>query len=65
MNENWEHRENKMEELKIFMYHMLLHTLDERLPKGDNKMQEKHENVEEIKIESHNHDYSSLKDPYH
>jgi hypothetical protein len=50
MNENREHMENKMEELKKSMSEMLLHTLDDKLPKGDNNMQGIHENVEEIKI---------------
>jgi glutamyl-tRNA reductase len=40
MNENQEHVENKMEELKKSMYDTLLHTLDERLPKGDKKCKE-------------------------
>jgi hypothetical protein len=54
-----------MLELQNSMSSMILHTLDERLPKGDIKMQGNHENVEEINIESHNHDYSSLQDPHH
>jgi hypothetical protein len=44
---------------------MILHTLDERLSKGYIKMQGNHENVEEINIESLNHDYSSLQHPHH
>jgi hypothetical protein len=62
---------------------MLLHTLDERFPKGEIGMQGNHENrenkivepqshmgniltnVENINIESQNHDYSSLQDAYH
>jgi hypothetical protein len=54
-----------MLELQNSMSSMILHALDERLPKGDIKMQGNHENVEEIKIESQNHDYSSLQDPHH
>lgn len=41
------------------MIFIFLNTLDERLPKGDFKVQGDHENVEEINIESQNHDYSS------
>ena len=52
MNENQEHMENKMEELNKSMFEMLLHTLHERLPKGDNNMQGIHEIVEKINIES-------------
>jgi hypothetical protein len=52
----------KMEQLQNSMSSMILHTLDERFPKGDIKMQGNHENVENINIESHNHDYSSLQD---
>ena len=46
MNENLEHVEKKMEEWKHFMYDVLLHTLDDRLPKGDNKIQGNRENLE-------------------
>jgi hypothetical protein len=46
MNENLEHVEKKMEEWKNLMYDVLLHTLDDRLPKGDNKIQGNHENLE-------------------
>jgi hypothetical protein len=56
MMENMEkmekHMENKMLELKNSMSSMILHALDERLPKGDIKLQGNHENVEEINIES-------------
>ena len=47
------------------MSSMILHALYERLPIGDIKMQGNHENIEEINIESQNHDYSSLQDPHH
>jgi hypothetical protein len=57
--------ENKMLEMKKFISSLILHTLDERLPKGYIKLKGNHENVEEIKIESQNHDYSSLQDPHH
>jgi hypothetical protein len=65
MDENMECMENKRLELKNYMPSMILHDLYERLPKGDIKMKGKHENVEEIKIESQNHDYSSLQNPHH
>jgi len=65
MDENQEHMENKMLELKISMSSLILHALDERLPEGDIKMHGNHENVREINIESVNHDYSSLKDPHY
>jgi hypothetical protein len=54
-----------MLELQNSMSSMILHAQDERLPKGDIKIQGNQENREEIKIESHNHDYSSLEDPHH
>jgi hypothetical protein len=57
--------ENKMLELKIFMYYVILHALDERLLIRDIKMQCNRENIEEINIESQNHDYSLLQDPHH
>jgi hypothetical protein len=44
--------EKKMLELQNSMPSMILHSLDERLPKGYIKMQGNRENVEEIKIES-------------
>jgi hypothetical protein len=50
-----ENRE-QMEEMKISMSTILLHTLDERFPQGDIRTQGNHVNVEEIKIEPHNHD---------
>jgi hypothetical protein len=56
--------EKKMLELQNFMSSMILHTLYERIPKGDIKMQGNYENVEEINIESQNNDYS-LQDPHH
>jgi hypothetical protein len=56
---------NNMLELQNSISSIILHTLNERLPKGDIKMKGNHENVEEINIESQNHDYSSLQDPYH
>jgi len=40
-------------------------TLDERVHKGDNKMEGSHENVEKINIEFQNHDYSSRPYPHH
>jgi len=43
------HMEKKMLELKISMSSMILHALDERLPKEDIKLQGNHENIEEIK----------------
>jgi hypothetical protein len=52
MIESLENMENSLVELKQSMYDMFLHNLHERLPKGDNKMQGNHENVEEIKIKS-------------
>jgi hypothetical protein len=36
-----------MEQLQNSMSSMILHTLDERFPKGDIKTQGNHENVEE------------------
>jgi hypothetical protein len=65
MDENTKHMENKMLELKNSMSSMILHALDERIHKGDIKMKGNHENVEEINIKPHNHDYSSLQDPHH
>jgi hypothetical protein len=47
------------------MSFMILHTINGILPKGDIKMQGNIENVEEIKIESQNHDYLALQDPHH
>jgi hypothetical protein len=57
--------DEKMEDLKNSMSVIFLHTLDERLPKGDIKTQGNNENVEEIKIEFQNHDYLSSPDPHH
>jgi hypothetical protein len=65
MDENREHMEKKMLELQNSMSSMILHALDERLPIGNIKMQGNHENVEEEKIESQDHDYSLLQDPHH
>jgi flagellar biosynthesis chaperone FliJ len=65
MNEYWDHMEKNMEELKKSIYEMFLHTLDERVHKGDNKMEGSHENVEKINIEFQNHDYSSRPYPHH
>lgn len=45
MNENLEQMENNMEELKISMFSMLLHTIDERISKRDVKMYTNKENV--------------------
>jgi hypothetical protein len=42
----------KMKQLKNSMSSMILHTLDERFPKGDIKTQENHENLQNVKIES-------------
>jgi hypothetical protein len=62
-----------MEQLQNSMVVMLLHTLDERFMQGnhengENKIVEHMgkilSNVENMKIESHNHDYSSLQYPY-
>jgi len=69
MDENREQIENKMnekmEDLKKSMYVIFLHNLGERIPKGDIKTQGNHENVEEINIESQNHDYVSSPNPHH
>jgi hypothetical protein len=62
INENWENVKNKILELQNSM---ILHDIDERLPKEDIKVHRNHENVDEIKMESHNHDFSSLQDPHH
>jgi hypothetical protein len=51
------HREKKMLELQKSMSSMILHALDERVPKGDIKVQGNHENIEEIRIESQNHNH--------
>jgi hypothetical protein len=79
MNENKEQMGKKMEELKNSMATIFLH-LDERLPKGDTGNIENKDNnivepqlhmgnilknVENMSMDSHNHDYSSLKGPYH
>jgi hypothetical protein len=37
------------------MYEVFLNTLDERLPKGDNKMQGNHENKENKVVETQSH----------
>ena len=47
------------------MSSMILYSLDDRIPIRDFKMKGNHENIEEIKIESQNHDYSSLQNPHH
>jgi hypothetical protein len=69
MDKNMEQLENsmdkKMEQLQNSMLFMILHIADERLPKGDIKTQENHENVEIVKTEFQNHQYSSLKDTHH
>ena len=44
---------------------MFLQTLNESFVEGDIKMQEIHENVKEINIESQNHDHSSLQGIHH
>jgi hypothetical protein len=44
---------------------IFLHTLDRRLPKKNIKIQGNHENVEEIKVEYQNHNYSIFQDPCH
>jgi hypothetical protein len=58
------HMENNMLELQNSMSSMILHSLHERLPIGYIKMQGNHESIEEINIDSQNHDYSLLQDPY-
>lgn len=65
MDENWEHMEKKIEELQKSMSTMFLQSPYERLHKGYIKMQENNENVEEIKIEPQNCDYSSIQNPHH
>jgi hypothetical protein len=40
-------------------------TLYERFPQGDIRTQGNHVDVEQIKIEPQNHDYSSPPDPHH
>jgi hypothetical protein len=57
---NREHMEKHIKELKKSMYDIFLHILDERVSNVNNKMQGNNENVEEINIESQNHDYSLL-----
>jgi len=54
-----------MDKMMKQLQNSILYTMDEKFPKGDIKTQGNHENVEEIKIEFHNHDYSSLQDPHH
>jgi hypothetical protein len=44
---------------------MIIDTLDQIFPKGYTKTQGNHENMEDINIESQNHDYSPLQDPNH
>jgi len=65
IDENRKGMEKKMLELQNFMSSVIFHVVDERLHKGDIKLQGNHENIEEINIESQNHDYSSLQDPHH
>jgi len=57
--------EENIEYLKSSMSTLLLHTLQEKLLKVDIKMQGYHENMEEINVESQNHDFSSPQDPHH
>jgi hypothetical protein len=57
--------DKKMEQLQNSMLTMILHTLNERFSKEDIWMQGNHENVDNIKIESQKHDYSSLQDLHH
>jgi hypothetical protein len=65
MDDMEKHMEKEMLDLQNSMSSMILHALDESLPKGEIKLQGNHENAEEINIESYNHDYSSLQDPHH
>ena len=54
-----------MEELKNSIKTILLHTLDERFHQGDIMTQGNHVNVEKIKFEPQNHDYSSPPNLHH
>jgi hypothetical protein len=53
-----------MEELQNYISTILLHTLDEKFPQGDIRAQGNYVNVEGIKIEPKNHDYSSPPERY-
>jgi hypothetical protein len=65
VNQRIDSMNQNMDKMMQQLQNSILHTMDERFPKGDIKTQGNHENVEEIKIESQNHDYSSLQDPHH
>jgi len=65
MDENREHMEKKMLEFQNSMSSTILHVLYYIIPKGDIKMKGNHDNEEEIKIESWNHDCSSYQDPHY
>ena len=51
MGENKEEKQNSMKEMKTSMSSMIFQALDERLLKGDIKMQGTHENKGSIKVE--------------
>jgi hypothetical protein len=53
MDENKEEIQKSMKELQNSMSSMIFHDLDERLPKGDIKMQVTHENKGSIHVEQH------------
>jgi hypothetical protein len=57
LEKKMDEKNGRFEKVHVVIF---LHTLDERLPKGDIKTQGNHENMEEINIESHNHDYYHL-----
>jgi hypothetical protein len=58
--------EQNMKQLQNSITTMILHTLDERFLEGDIGTEGNHENreenVEKIRIDSKNHNYSSLQD---
>jgi len=57
VNQRIDSMNQNMDKMMQQLQKSILNTMDERFPKGDIKTQGKHENVEEINIESQNHDY--------